>query len=600
MAEQFLKSLSLPEALHQRIFCRVQPPADNNKIDDTDVDDNRITNQQSFVLYLPTVVLRRRHNPAFAFECRLANHYRVPVIVLCTVLDDHHLSRKPSNPISMTARRLAFTLEALQDCVQEWENHGAGVAIRVHGPQSRTPHHLTLIHKSLAVVSDESFVDPYRTYLRKVTIACQSAKVPCFSVDGSTTVAPKSKLHLSSSQFIPGDFLFQGAPSKAWIWEKKTIPYRKTQINRIVQYGHLDAPDLDVKLPSDFFLRESHNTDETIETLSSQWNKPNLSSPGQRPWTVSELLNIKDLKDWVMTSWPGADTSIPPCRQTHGSTTSAQERWEYFRDNQLKDYAKRRNQIVDPHAVSRISCYLNLGILSIFDVVDDVWQVMATRKGYSKGGQKFLDEVIKWREIGYAHTFASPTYHSVDAIPTWAQNYLERQHQQQQQIAGSKNNKGYTYNELESATTNDETWNAMQRYLVETGELHNNARMTWGKTVVHWQSLEVDPSEVLWQLCCLNGLHWMDYLRQVMLEFYGVLDGAINHRRVGLLVQNGHIVIEKDRMALKKPKNVYMKVQYRRQQHVKNFLLPPRSHVSKSTMESNKLSQEIFSNFLSS
>ena len=82
----------------------------------------------------------------------------------------------------------------------------------------------------------------------------------------------------------------------------------------------------------------------------------------KRPWTVSELLSIKDLKDWVMTSWPGADTSIPPCRQTHGSTTSAQERWEYFRDNQLKDYAKRRNQIVDPHAVSRISCYLNLGI----------------------------------------------------------------------------------------------------------------------------------------------------------------------------------------------------------------------------------------------
>ena len=518
--EQYLKSLELPEALHRRIFCRVPPSPQSRPASEEDEkgdkkDENKKQAPSKFVLYLPTVVLRKRHNAGFAFACRVANHYQVPVVVLATILDDQHLSQKPLSPISMTARRLAFTLEALQDCCQQWENHGAAVAIRIHGPKCRNPHHLTMIAKKypIAVVNDEPFVNPYRTYLRRVTIACQSARIPCYSVDGSTTVPPKSILRLSTNQqsVPPGDFKFDGAPNKAWIWEKQTNPNRKLHVNHVVKDGHLNAPELDIKLPSGSFLRGNDANDSSIEsvvnTLSAEWNKPNLSGPGQRPWTVSELMDIRDIKKWVMTSWPGADTSVSPCHQTNGSFKTAQERWEYFRDSRLKTYAKKRNNICDPHAVSRMSCYLNLGILSVFDVVHDVWEVAARRTGCS-GARKYLDEVIKWREIGYVHTFASPNYHSVDSIPRWSRTFLERQHEQQS--FGRSNN--YAYQDLESSSTNDATWNAMQTYLVETGELHNNARMTWGKTVVHWQSSRCDPADVLWQLICLNDRYALDGL----------------------------------------------------------------------------------------
>jgi hypothetical protein len=408
----------------------------------------------------------------------------------------------------MTARRLAFTLEALQSCTKEWEAHGAGVAIRVHGPGARTPHHLSLVHQAMAVVSDEPFVEPFRTYLRKVVSTCQAAKVPCFSVDGSTTVPPNSKLKLAREQNIAGDLSFTGAPSKAWIWEKQTDPSRKSQIYGATKDGYLDAPDLEIKLPENFFLQETSNIDvwkQIMDVMPSRWKTNETPCPGQRPWTVGELNSIADLKEWVMQSWPGADTSVSPCKQTHGSLSAAKERWQSFLSNGLKDYAKRRNQILLPHAVSRISCYLNLGILSIFDVVLDVWQAKATGKGYAAGCNKFLDEVIKWREIGYVHTFASPGYHTSQAIPKWAYDYLERQHQQSQ-------SNGYTYDQLESAATRDDTWNAMQGYLIETGELHNNARMTWGKTVVHWQASIVSPEDVIWQLCCLNDRFALDGL----------------------------------------------------------------------------------------
>jgi len=39
---------------------------------------------------------------------------------------------------------------------------------------------------------------------------------------------------------------------------------------------------------------------------------------------------------------------------------------------------------------------------------------------------------------------------------------------------------------LREGSTGQRVWDAMQRYLVATGELHNNARMGWGKALLGW------------------------------------------------------------------------------------------------------------------
>jgi len=495
-----LKRLDLPVALAHRILTRCEQ---DERLDAT-------LQEKSFVLYLPTVVLRKRHNPAFALACRIANEYRVPLIVLCTVLDDQHLTRTPEKPVCMTARRLAFTLEALQSCTNEWETHGAGVAIRVHGPGSRIPHHLTLAHQSLAVVMDEPFVEPFRTYMRKVVLSCQTAGVPCFTVDGSTTVPPKSRLRKSAVQDVQGDVAFVGVPNKAWKWEQETKVERKAEIYRIVRDNHLDAPTLGVRLPNNFFLAcDGESTSDAahsalLQKLPSKWKDVVTPSPGTRPWTVEELSAIEDLKKWSMTSWSGADTTVAPSYQTMGSKAAATQRWKTFLEHRLSGYAKQRNQIALPHSVSRISCYLNLGILSIMDVVADVWQASKSR-GAADGCNKFLEECIKWREIGYAHTFATPRYHSIEVIPSWSQSFLRKQ-------LGTGPDGGFSFEVLNAAATGDLTWDAMQSYLNETGELHNNARMTWGKTLVHWQACISPPEEVLGHLVTLNDRYALDGL----------------------------------------------------------------------------------------
>eukprot|EP00536_Pseudo-nitzschia_multiseries_P014642 jgi/Psemu1/215426/e_gw1.743.30.1 len=517
------------------------PRNDNDDNDDNDDGNNTPANKdkdkgkyKSFVLYLPTVLLRTKHNPAFALACRLANHHNVPLLVLVTILDDTHLTNSntktpPHSPTTMTARRLAFTLEALRDgsCCGEWESLGAAVGIRIHGPGCRTPHHLSLAHSALAVVGDEPFVDPYRTYVRRIARTCRSASVPFWTVDGSTSVPPKCRLvrrtnkdknkhgpgiapasSPSSSIIIEDDVWWSGAPSKAWRWEKQTASVRKQHVYGAFRENELDAPPLRCRLPPGCLLaaapeqtetetpagEEEDDDDETITTtggivrhlrslLPSKWNDPGASSPGQRPWTVSELSAIPDCKAWA-SAWHGADASVPPCQQTHGSRTAARRRWKAFLSSGggLKHYAKKRNSIATPHAVSRISCYLNLGILSIFEVLAEVWQ-QSQSPGFATGCAKFLDEVVKWREGSYVHAFANPNYHSVDVLPPWAIRHLEsirRDGDESSSRSRSSNGvPGYTYEQLESASTGDETWNAMQDYLIETGELHNNARMTW-------------------------------------------------------------------------------------------------------------------------
>jgi hypothetical protein len=160
-----------------------------------------------------------------------------------------------------------------------------------------------------------------------------------------------------------------------------------------------------------------------------------------------------------------------------------------------------RNQVLKPHAVSRMSCYLNFGIVSIFQVIHDIWEA-----GSLAGAKKFEEEIIKWREMSYAHAFSAPSdYNQEASVPQWARRHLDL-------CRLTHGQSSYTIRQLEEGRTDCDTWNAMQRYLVKTGELHNNVRMTWGKTVIHWQKGQVTVDLMLQHLCYLNDRYALDGL----------------------------------------------------------------------------------------
>ena len=66
----------------------------------------------------------------------------------------------------------------------------------------------------------------------------------------------------------------------------------------------------------------------------------------------------------------------------------------------------------------------------------------------------------------------------------------------------------YSLEELENGETHDELWNAAQREMVATGEMHNYVRMLWGKNVIAWSPSYEIAFETLVHLnnkYCLDG-----------------------------------------------------------------------------------------------
>jgi len=121
-----------------------------------------------------------------------------------------------------------------------------------------------------------------------------------------------------------------------------------------------------------------------------------------------------------------------------------------------------------------MSCYLNLGIVSIFRLVHEVKLAQASKVA---GADKFEEEIIKWREMSYAQTFSRGDYYTSNCLPSFAKNSLDHNYTVKAVVSL------LTVNQIEMGETIDEKWNSMQQYLFRTGELHNNVRMAWGKTI---------------------------------------------------------------------------------------------------------------------
>jgi len=169
------------------------------------------------------------------------------------------------------------------------------------------------------------------------------------------------------------------------------------------------------------------------------------------------------------------DHSVKASTLYHGGTANGRKRLKHFVDNILPYYDETRNEpSVD--GSSRLSSYLHFGFLSIQEVVEAVERSSARKAGK----EAFLEEAIVRRELSFNLTRYNPHYDSLKALPAWALKTM-RDH------ADDKRPDLLDAETIEAAQTYDELWNAAQRELVETGEMHNYVRMLWGKKVIAWQ-----------------------------------------------------------------------------------------------------------------
>lgn len=190
------------------------------------------------------------------------------------------------------------------------------------------------------------------------------------------------------------------------------------------------------------------------------------------------------------------DHSVAQSDVYHGGTAAGRKRLKNFVDNILPDYETARSK-PDRDGSSRLSSYLHFGFLSPLEIA------LAVRDSDAPQASKdaYLEELIVRRELSYNMTRFNPKYDSLEALPPWVHKTMREHSSDERQFL-------YSLEQLEAGETHDELWNAAQREMVATGEMHNYVRMLWGKNVIAWSPSYEVAFETLVHLnnkYCLDG-----------------------------------------------------------------------------------------------
>lgn len=216
------------------------------------------------------------------------------------------------------------------------------------------------------------------------------------------------------------------------------------------------------------------------------------------PRVDGELLGAQS----SLESFP-IDHSVPPVPFRGGRCAGLQALNDFLGDG-FERYAEQRSH-PDADAQSGLSPFLHWGHLSsheIFRAVADKeeWSInrlsSETRGkragwwGMGVNAEAFLDELVTWREVGFNMTSREPDYDRYESLPQWARTTLEEHSQDPRPEL-------YSAEQLESAATGDELWNAAQRQLLIEGRIHNYLRMLWGKKIIEWTKTPRDALELM-------------------------------------------------------------------------------------------------------
>ena len=267
-------------------------------------------------------------------------------------------------------------------------------------------------------------------------------------------------------------------------------------------------------------LRATGKAHSTAAAFRWHWQKeihPHLLlMPSATPLSrLPEPLKGAELPRGVASKWPSAatlaqlpiDHSVAPVIYRGGSVAATTVLGEFI-DDKLARYDERNQP--QQAVTSGLSPYLHFGHISTHEVISLVWRsagwdpsrVVGAKANGSRDGwwglppaaNAFMDQILTWRELGYAFTFHRPDdYDTYESLPTWARTSLDEH-------ASDQRNYIYSLAELEAAQTHDPLWNAAQTQLVREGRIHNYLRMLWGKKILEWTPSPRVALDVLIQL----------------------------------------------------------------------------------------------------
>ncbi len=167
--------------------------------------------------------------------------------------------------------------------------------------------------------------------------------------------------------------------------------------------------------------------------------------------------------------------SIAPSISQTGGRLAAERTLAHFLDNNLRRYARERNN-PSSRATSGLSPYLHFGQISSLEIA---LAVKAYAAEYSLIADEFLEELIVRRELAFNYARHVEHPGSLSTLPDWARQTLLKH-------ANDPRTPVYGQAQFEYARTHDALWNACQQEMLLRGTIHGYYRMYWGKKIIEW------------------------------------------------------------------------------------------------------------------
>ncbi len=155
--------------------------------------------------------------------------------------------------------------------------------------------------------------------------------------------------------------------------------------------------------------------------LTVKWTDVVPHMPPFVPHTLPyEPVLLADADIPALVAMCAIDHGVAPVAHTRGGTRAGYARWrEFVTTGRLDRYAAKRNDAAID-GVSRLSAYFHYGMVSTFRIV----QECVARGG--DGANKYLDELLVWRELAYAFCYWHNAPDTLHAIPVWARDTLSQ------------------------------------------------------------------------------------------------------------------------------------------------------------------------------
>jgi deoxyribodipyrimidine photo-lyase len=177
---------------------------------------------------------------------------------------------------------------------------------------------------------------------------------------------------------------------------------------------------------------------------------------------------------------PSVDRSVGSVSTIKGGPSSAHERLKAF--------------ISSDAIASGLSPYLHFGHISAHEVYQ------AVTESRRPNSERFLDQLLTWREIGFNMCALTRDYDQYASLPEWARQTLAKHTRDARPVV-------YSLEQLENAATYDDLWNSAQMQLVNEGHITNYLRMLWGKKILEWSAA---PEAALAAMIHLNNKYALD------------------------------------------------------------------------------------------